>query len=59
MTKAAALLWYALLCVLLLALPGCELVEGIFKLGLWAGLLLAAVIVGVLVAGVSMLRKRA
>ncbi len=32
---------------MLLALPGCELVKGIFKAGVWTGVLGIAVLVGI------------
>lgn len=42
MTRAASL---ALLLALSLSLAGCELVGGIFKTGLWVGVILAVIVV--------------
>lgn len=39
----------ALLFILLIALPGCEIIGDIFKAGVWTGILLIAVVVAVII----------
>lgn len=39
----------ALLLILLISLPGCEVIGDIFKAGVWTGILLIAVVVAVII----------
>jgi hypothetical protein len=39
----------ALLLLLLISLPGCEVIGDIFKAGVWTGILLIAVVVAVII----------
>lgn len=39
----------AILLVLLFTLPGCEVIGGIFKAGVWTGVLLIAVVVAAII----------
>lgn len=39
----------AILLILLISLPGCEVIGGIFKAGVWTGILLIAVVVAVII----------
>ena len=40
-------LWLLLLVLAVLPLAGCEVVEGIFKAGVWVGVIMVALIIGV------------
>ena len=46
-----------LLIVAVLPLGGCEVVEGIFKAGVWAGVLMVALIVGAVAFIVTKIRS--
>jgi hypothetical protein len=46
-----------LLGILMVTLSSCELVEGIFKAGVWTGLLLVAVVLGLIIWLISRGRK--
>lgn len=46
-----------LLGILTVMLSSCELVEGIFKAGVWTGLLLVAVVLGLIIWMISRGRK--
>ncbi|RPD39154.1 phosphatidate cytidylyltransferase [Chitinophaga barathri] len=46
-----------LLAILTVTLSSCELVEGIFKAGVWTGLLLVAVVLGLIIWLISRGRK--
>ncbi|MGN7720260.1 phosphatidate cytidylyltransferase [Chitinophaga sp. YIM B06452] len=46
-----------LLGILTVTLSSCELVEGIFKAGVWTGLLLVAVVLGLIIWLISRGRK--
>jgi hypothetical protein len=39
--------WILLVLVLAVSSAGCELIEGIFKAGLWVGMILVLVVLGV------------
>jgi hypothetical protein len=39
----------AILLILLISLPGCEVIGDIFKAGVWTGILLIAVVVAVII----------
>lgn len=45
------------LLLLALSLTGCSVVKGIFKAGVWVGVLSVVVILGLMVFGVSRLRR--
>ncbi|HVL67071.1 MAG TPA: hypothetical protein VM364_07390 [Vicinamibacterales bacterium] len=47
----------ALLVVLALSSAGCEVVEGIFKAGLWVGVILVVLVLGVIFWIVGKLRR--
>jgi hypothetical protein len=51
-TKTSALT-LATLAAMLMTLTGCEAVKGIFKAGMWTGVILVAVIAGILFAVVG------
>ncbi|WP_343701065.1 phosphatidate cytidylyltransferase [Chitinophaga sp.] len=53
MKKAA----YLLLLVLAVTLSSCDLVEGIFKAGVWTGLLIVALVLGLIIWLLSRGRK--
>lgn len=38
-----------ILACMLLIMPGCEVIGGIFKAGVWTGVLMIAVVVGVII----------
>jgi len=42
-----AFLWLSLLVLATLPLAGCELAQGIFKAGVWTGLIMVALVIGV------------
>lgn len=42
-------LWLAVLLPLLLTLPGCEIIGGIFRAGVWVGIILVLLVVGLIV----------
>jgi hypothetical protein len=46
MDPAARAVRQLLVLLLLLPLAGCELIEGVFKAGVWVGVILAAIVVG-------------
>lgn len=46
-------LYSAILLVLILTLPGCEVIGGIFKAGVWTGVLMIAVIVAIIIYIIS------
>ncbi|QEH43031.1 phosphatidate cytidylyltransferase [Chitinophaga sp. XS-30] len=41
--------YYSIMAFLLIMLTGCEIVGGIFKAGIWTGLLLVAIVVGLII----------
>ena len=41
--------WLPLLFLALILTPGCEAVAGIFKAGVWSGIIIAAIVVGLIV----------
>jgi hypothetical protein len=50
---------YALVCLLLLVvivMPGCAAIAGIFKAGMWVGVIMAVVIIGGIMLVVSRFR---
>jgi hypothetical protein len=44
--------------VLALSATGCEVVEGVFKAGVWLGVVIVALVVAVAAAGVAFVRSR-
>jgi hypothetical protein len=48
----------ALLLILLISLPGCEVIGDIFKAGVWTGILLIAVVVAVIIFIISKLGSK-
>jgi hypothetical protein len=50
------LTWFALI-VLCLQLTACELAKGIFKAGVWVGVLGVVVVVGLVIWGLSRMRS--
>lgn len=48
----------ALLFIILIALPGCEIIGDIFKAGVWTGILLIAVVVAVIIFIISKLGSK-
>lgn len=57
MESKTTALTLATLTAALLTLSGCELVEGIFKAGMWVGVLMVAIIAGILFAVMSRARR--
>ena len=53
MESKTSALTLATLTAMLMTLTGCEAVKGIFKAGLWTGVILVAVIAGILFAVVG------
>jgi len=50
--------FYILLCcIMLMALPGCGVIEGIFKAGVWVGVLIVAAVIGLIIWLVMKARK--
>ena len=56
-TPMARPLWIFSWLFVLLSLPGCELVKGIFKAGVWTGVLGIAVLVGIAFWVLGKMRK--
>ena len=56
MDRSLALRLYAVV-LLALASAGCELAGGIFKAGMWVGILMAVVVVGVILFAVTKLKS--
>lgn len=50
-------LTYGILALLTMALAGCEIIGGIFKAGVWSGILLVVVVVGFIVWLISRARR--
>lgn len=48
---------FALLAVLMMSLSSCEVVGGIFKAGVWTGLLLVAVVIALVIWLISRFMK--
>ena len=48
MKRSFTLLWASLLLNLLFFLPGCAVAGGIFKAGIWVGVLIVAAVVGLI-----------
>lgn len=46
------------LCLLTVCLPGCRLIGDIFKAGVWTGILLVAVIIGLIIFVIAKLGKK-
>jgi hypothetical protein len=46
------------LCLLITCLPGCRLIGDIFKAGVWTGILLVAVIIGLIIFVIAKLGKK-
>lgn len=57
MESKTAALTLATLIAALLTLSGCELVEGIFKAGMWVGVLMVAIVAGILFAVMGRARR--
>lgn len=49
-------LLFAMLAVI--GLTGCRLVEGVFKAGLWFGVIMVILVVGLIGGGLSLFRRR-
>lgn len=49
-------LFFAMLAVI--GLAGCRLVEGVFKAGLWFGVIMILLVVGLIGGGLSLFRRR-
>ena len=49
--------WLALLLLLAASSAGCELVEGIFKVGMWVGIILVVIVLGLIMFVVRKLRR--
>ena len=56
MDRSLALRIYAIL-VLALATTGCELAAGIFKAGMWVGVLMVVLVVGLVLFAVTKLKS--
>lgn len=50
-------LTYVMLVFLSMALAGCEVIAGIFKAGVWTGVLLVAIVIGFIIFLISRSRK--
>ena len=48
----------AVLAVLVTTLSGCDVIEGIFKIGFWSGIIVVAIILAVLFFVVRLFRRR-
>jgi hypothetical protein len=51
--KRNSLLVYSLVVAFIVSLSSCEIVGGIFKAGVWTGIILVAVVVGIIIWAVS------
>lgn len=49
--------WFTLLVFTLLLLPGCEAAMAIFEAGWWVGMVVAAVVIGLVVLLVSRMKR--
>lgn len=49
---------YLLLVVLAVTLSSCDLVEGIFKAGVWTGLIAVALVLGLIIFFISRMGKK-
>jgi hypothetical protein len=56
--KKHSLSTYALLLSMLVSLSSCEAIGAIFKAGVWSGILLVAIIIGVIIFIVSRLGNK-
>ena len=54
----SAIIRLAVLAVLVTTLSGCDVIEGIFKIGFWSGIIVVAVILAVLFFVVRLFRRR-
>jgi hypothetical protein len=52
------LLFLSALFILLLTLPGCEVIGGIFKAGVWSGILLVGGVLALIIFAVSRAFKK-
>jgi len=50
-------LTYGMLAFFTMALAGCEIIGGIFKAGVWTGILLVVIVVGLIIWLISRARK--
>jgi len=50
-------LTYGMLAFMAMALAGCEIIGGIFKAGVWSGILLVVAVVGLIIWLISRARK--
>ena len=41
--------WFALLLLSTMILPGCEIIGGIFKAGVWVGVILVVLVIGLVI----------
>jgi hypothetical protein len=50
--------FYSAILLLLISLPGCEIIGGIFKAGVWTGVLLIALVVAIIIFIISKLGSK-
>jgi cytosine/uracil/thiamine/allantoin permease len=50
-------LTYSMLAFMAMTLAGCEIIGGIFKAGVWSGILLVVVVVGLIIWLISRARR--
>lgn len=58
MKKVNALIIATLLCALMMTLNSCAAIEGIFKAGVWTGIIIVVVIIGLIIWIISRVTKK-